>query len=176
MSILAAGYAELASAFPSAGGQYHIVYMTFPASTRRFAAFFTGWMSILYTMVATASCSFFVAQSNLELGSALERDICYTELACLSCPYVFMYYRLPGCIAIPCNYWKYRCFSVLAVNYRLHSIACNSSSRARGQAARQVRFHRIYKCFWLDRRMGCYDRSRELSLGVLRYRRAESSI
>ncbi|KAM5378967.1 hypothetical protein ACJA88_005527 [Fusarium oxysporum] len=67
MSILAAGYAELASAFPSAGGQYHIVYMTFPASTRRFAAFFTGWMSILYTMVATASCSFFVAQSILNL-------------------------------------------------------------------------------------------------------------
>ncbi|KAF5254436.1 hypothetical protein FANTH_694 [Fusarium anthophilum] len=67
MSILAAGYAELASAFPSAGGQYHIVYMTFPASTRRFAAFFTGWMSILYTMGATASCSFFVAQSILNL-------------------------------------------------------------------------------------------------------------
>ncbi|PNP85069.1 hypothetical protein FNYG_01594 [Fusarium nygamai] len=69
MTILAAGYAELASAFPSAGGQYHIVYMTFPASTRRFAAFFTGWMSILYTMGATASCSFFVAQSILSLVS-----------------------------------------------------------------------------------------------------------
>ncbi|CCT63384.1 related to HNM1-Choline permease [Fusarium fujikuroi IMI 58289] len=67
MAILAAGYAELASAFPSAGGQYHIVYMTFPAPTRRFAAFFTGWMSILYTMGATASCSFFVAQSILNL-------------------------------------------------------------------------------------------------------------
>ncbi|KAI7767022.1 hypothetical protein LZL87_013488 [Fusarium oxysporum] len=67
MTILAAGYAELASVFPSAGGQYHIVYMTFPASTRRFAAFFTGWMSILYTMGATASCSFFVSQSILNL-------------------------------------------------------------------------------------------------------------
>ncbi|KAH7219654.1 amino acid/polyamine transporter I [Fusarium oxysporum] len=67
MSILASGYAELASAFPSANGQYHIVYMTFPASKRRFAAFFTGRMSILYTMGATASCSFFVAQSILNL-------------------------------------------------------------------------------------------------------------
>ncbi|EWY92248.1 hypothetical protein FOYG_05829 [Fusarium oxysporum NRRL 32931] len=67
MSILAAGYAELASAFPSAGGQYHIVCMTFPASTRHFTAFFTGWMSILYTIGATASCSFFVAQSILNL-------------------------------------------------------------------------------------------------------------
>jgi len=67
MTILAAGYAELASAFPSAGGQYHIVYMTFPTSTRRFAAFLTGWMSILYTIGATASCSFFIAQSILNL-------------------------------------------------------------------------------------------------------------
>ncbi|KAF4338460.1 amino acid transporter [Fusarium beomiforme] len=67
MGVIAAGYAELASAFPSAGGQYHIVYMTFPASTRRMAAFFTGWMSIIYTMGATASCSFFVAQSVLSL-------------------------------------------------------------------------------------------------------------
>lgn len=67
MTIIAAGYAEVASAFPSAGGQYHIVYMTFPASTRRFAAFFTGWMSILYTIGATASCGFFIAQSILNL-------------------------------------------------------------------------------------------------------------
>ncbi|KAF4454874.1 hypothetical protein F53441_2667 [Fusarium austroafricanum] len=68
MSIIAAGFAELASAFPSAGGQYHIVYMVFPPSTRRFAAFFTGWISIIYTMGATASCSFFVSQSILNLA------------------------------------------------------------------------------------------------------------
>ncbi|KAL7919959.1 amino acid/polyamine transporter I [Trichoderma austrokoningii] len=67
MAIINIGFAELASAFPSAGGQYHIVYMTFPQSTRRVAAFFTGWISVIYIMAATASCNFFVAGSILDL-------------------------------------------------------------------------------------------------------------
>lgn len=67
MATINIGFAELASAFPSAGGQYHIVYMTFPPSTRRFAAFFTGWISVIYIMAATASCNFFVAGSILDL-------------------------------------------------------------------------------------------------------------
>jgi choline transport protein len=67
MATINIGFAELASAFPSAGGQYHIVYMTFPASTRRVAAFFTGWISVIYIMAATASCNFFVAGSILDI-------------------------------------------------------------------------------------------------------------
>ncbi|KAM0447615.1 hypothetical protein ACHAPV_009138 [Trichoderma viride] len=67
MATINIGFAELASAFPSAGGQYHIVYMTFPKSTRRIAAFFTGWISVIYIMAATASCNFFVAGSILDL-------------------------------------------------------------------------------------------------------------
>ncbi|KAF4992029.1 hypothetical protein FDECE_13836 [Fusarium decemcellulare] len=69
MCIINAGFAELASAFPSAGGQYHIVYMAFPRSTRRVAAFFTGWVSIIYAMAGTASCNFFVANSILDTAS-----------------------------------------------------------------------------------------------------------
>lgn len=61
------GFAELASAFPSAGGQYHIVFMVFPSSTRRVASFFTGWITIIYIMAALASCNFFVASSILDL-------------------------------------------------------------------------------------------------------------
>ncbi|KAF4467674.1 HNM1-Choline permease [Fusarium albosuccineum] len=67
MATINTGFAELASAFPSAGGQYHIVYMAFPPSTRRVAAFYTGWISIIYLMAATASCNFFVASSVLDL-------------------------------------------------------------------------------------------------------------
>ncbi|KAJ4189033.1 hypothetical protein NW767_011683 [Fusarium falciforme] len=67
MATINIGFAELASAFPSAGGQYHIVYMVFPPSTRRVAAFFTGWISIIYIMAALASCNFFVASSILDL-------------------------------------------------------------------------------------------------------------
>lgn len=66
---IALGFAELASAFPSAGGQYHIVYMVFPSSTRRVAAFFTGWLSIIYIMAALVSCNIFVASSILDLAS-----------------------------------------------------------------------------------------------------------
>lgn len=69
MAIINTGFAELASAFPSAGGQYHIVYMVFPPSTRRIAAFFTGWITIIYIMAALASCNFFVASSILDLAN-----------------------------------------------------------------------------------------------------------
>lgn len=67
MAIIGIGFAELASAFPSAGGQYHIVYMVFSPSTRRVAAFFTGWISIIYIMAALVSCNIFVASSILDL-------------------------------------------------------------------------------------------------------------
>ncbi|KAF4962408.1 hypothetical protein FSARC_9517 [Fusarium sarcochroum] len=67
MATINVGFAELASAYPSAGGQYHIVFMAFPASTRHVAAFYTGWISIIYLMAATASCNFFVASSVLDL-------------------------------------------------------------------------------------------------------------
>lgn len=67
MVTIGIGFAELASAFPSAGGQYHIVFMTFPPSARRVAAFFTGWVTVIYIMAALASCNFFVAGSILDL-------------------------------------------------------------------------------------------------------------
>ncbi|PTB70911.1 amino acid transporter [Trichoderma citrinoviride] len=67
MTIINVGFAELASAFPSAGGQYHIVYKTFPPSTRRIAAFFTGWTSIIYIMAGLVSCNLFVAGSILDV-------------------------------------------------------------------------------------------------------------
>ncbi|KAK7222928.1 hypothetical protein V2G26_010931 [Clonostachys chloroleuca] len=65
--VIAAGFAELASAFTSAGGQYHIVFMVFPQKTRHVAAFFTGWVSVVFIMAATASCSFFVCELVLNL-------------------------------------------------------------------------------------------------------------
>lgn len=69
MATIGAGFAELASAFPSAGGQYHIVYMVFPPKYRRSAAFVTAWMSILSTALGLASCNFFVASSVADLAA-----------------------------------------------------------------------------------------------------------
>lgn len=69
MAVINVGSAELASAFPSAGGQYHMVFMVFPKSTRRAASFFVGWITIVYLMAALVSCNFFVASSVLELAA-----------------------------------------------------------------------------------------------------------
>ncbi|KIW80457.1 hypothetical protein Z517_07073 [Fonsecaea pedrosoi CBS 271.37] len=41
------GLSEIASAFPSSGGQYHFVWVLAPLKTRRFAAFVIGWMTLL---------------------------------------------------------------------------------------------------------------------------------
>ncbi|KAL4889819.1 amino acid/polyamine transporter I [Aspergillus ambiguus] len=49
------GLAELASAFPSSGGQYHFCYILSPDRTRRYFAYTVGWLSVLAWWVATCS-------------------------------------------------------------------------------------------------------------------------
>ncbi|KAF1949876.1 amino acid transporter [Byssothecium circinans] len=49
------GLSELASAYPSSGGQYHFCYILAPPKTKRFAAYITGWMSLLAWLLVTAS-------------------------------------------------------------------------------------------------------------------------
>ncbi|PWY89149.1 choline transporter [Aspergillus heteromorphus CBS 117.55] len=49
------GLSELASAFPSSGGQYHFCYMLSPKKSRRFSAFVVGCMSVLAWWIVTAS-------------------------------------------------------------------------------------------------------------------------
>ncbi|KAJ4296220.1 hypothetical protein N0V90_006265 [Kalmusia sp. IMI 367209] len=49
------GLSELASAYPSSGGQYHFCYILAPPKTRRFAAYITGWMSVLAWWLVTCS-------------------------------------------------------------------------------------------------------------------------
>lgn len=67
MGIIGLGFAELASAYPSAGGQYHVVHEVFSPGTRRAGAFFTGWLTVIYIMAAMVSCNIFVASSVLDL-------------------------------------------------------------------------------------------------------------
>lgn len=54
-SIIILGLSELASAFPSAGGQYHFCFILAPEKHKRFAAFVVGWMSMLAWWIVTAS-------------------------------------------------------------------------------------------------------------------------
>ena len=49
------GLSEIASCFPSSGGQYHFVFILAPKSYRKFAAFVVGWMNILGWSVALCS-------------------------------------------------------------------------------------------------------------------------
>ncbi|KAF2798207.1 amino acid transporter [Melanomma pulvis-pyrius CBS 109.77] len=54
-STITMGLSELASAFPSSGGQYHFCYILAPPRTRRFAAYVIGWMSVLAWWIVTCS-------------------------------------------------------------------------------------------------------------------------
>ncbi|GAW17731.1 hypothetical protein ANO14919_071970 [Xylariales sp. No.14919] len=49
------GLSEIASAFPSTGGQYHFCYILSPPKTKRFAAYIIGWMSTLAWWIVTCS-------------------------------------------------------------------------------------------------------------------------
>ncbi|KAI4204343.1 MAG: hypothetical protein LQ346_001615 [Caloplaca aetnensis] len=53
--IITLGLSEVASAFPSAGGQYHFTYILAPTKHKRFAAFTVGWMTLLGWWVITCS-------------------------------------------------------------------------------------------------------------------------
>ncbi|KAJ4180743.1 hypothetical protein NW767_014317 [Fusarium falciforme] len=51
--LITLGLSEIASAFPSTGGQYHFCYILSPEKTKRFTAFTIGWMSTLAWWVVT---------------------------------------------------------------------------------------------------------------------------
>ncbi|CRL28604.1 Amino acid/polyamine transporter I [Penicillium camemberti] len=72
--IITLGLSELASTFPSSGGQYHFVYIIAPQKNKRFAAFVTGWMSILGWWMITCSGLSLVAKAALGLGQFLQPD------------------------------------------------------------------------------------------------------
>ncbi|KAK7191822.1 hypothetical protein PSPO01_02271 [Paraphaeosphaeria sporulosa] len=59
------GLSELASAYPSSGGQYHYCFILAPPKTRRFAAYITGWMSVLAWCLVTYSGVSLAAVSTL---------------------------------------------------------------------------------------------------------------
>ncbi|KPI43975.1 Choline transport protein [Cyphellophora attinorum] len=61
-SIITIGLAELASAFPSSGGQYHFAFMVAPIRYRALIAFSTGWLSIFAWLFTIASACIYCAQ------------------------------------------------------------------------------------------------------------------
>ncbi|KAJ5391469.1 hypothetical protein N7509_006959 [Penicillium cosmopolitanum] len=73
---VAIGLGELASAYPSSGGQYHFCYILSPAKTRNYAAYTVGWISMLAWWIVTCS--------GISLGAAVLNGIvafCYPSYA-----------------------------------------------------------------------------------------------
>ncbi|KUL86834.1 hypothetical protein ZTR_04884 [Talaromyces verruculosus] len=60
--IITAGMAELASAYPSSGGQYHFTFMVASPKTKAAAAFIAGWFSVLAWALTAAGASIYCAQ------------------------------------------------------------------------------------------------------------------
>ncbi|KAM3077563.1 hypothetical protein ACMFMG_006900 [Clarireedia jacksonii] len=52
---------ELNSMIPTAGGQYHYVYVLAPPSTRRFLSYVSGWMTVAGWTASTATATFFAS-------------------------------------------------------------------------------------------------------------------
>ncbi|KAJ5689953.1 amino acid transporter [Penicillium macrosclerotiorum] len=59
---ITAGLAELASAYPSSGGQYHFAYMVSAPRYRALVAFVMGWLSVVAWALTSASTALVCAQ------------------------------------------------------------------------------------------------------------------
>ncbi|OQE44575.1 hypothetical protein PENCOP_c002G07222 [Penicillium coprophilum] len=59
---ITAGLAELASAYPSSGGQYHFAYMVSSPRYRTLVAFVMGWLSVVAWALTSASTALVCAQ------------------------------------------------------------------------------------------------------------------
>ncbi|RVX66394.1 hypothetical protein B0A52_09624 [Exophiala mesophila] len=73
-SFITAGLAELASAFPSSGGQYHFAFMVSAPENRAAIAFTVGWLSVIAWCLTVASAQIFCAQIIMNLASFYNPD------------------------------------------------------------------------------------------------------
>ncbi|KAJ5820639.1 hypothetical protein N7474_006230 [Penicillium riverlandense] len=98
--IVTLGLAELASAFPSSGGQYHFTYILAPEKFKRLSAFVVGWMSVLAWWIATTSGLSLVAISATGLAAFVNPSytpkdwhvyLCYLAMAMISVLPLFLF-------------------------------------------------------------------------------------
>ncbi|KIW66328.1 hypothetical protein PV04_05664 [Phialophora macrospora] len=93
-SFINAGLAELASAFPSSGGQYHFAFMVAPPRYRAVVAFTTGWLSVVAWWMTASSACIFCAQICVNLASFFNPDYVWTQWQ------VYLVYLLLTCLAV----------------------------------------------------------------------------
>lgn len=89
--LITLGLAELASCYPSSGGQYHMVFMVSPPRFRSAVAFATGWLSSFAWLFTTASANLFCASLCIQLATLKNPEytptqwqtwLIYSEYAC----------------------------------------------------------------------------------------------
>ncbi|KAJ3580470.1 hypothetical protein NPX13_g87 [Xylaria arbuscula] len=73
-AIITSGLAELASAFPTSGGQYHFAFMVSSEKSRAAVAFFTGWLSVVGWILCTAASAIYAAQIIAAIASAFHPE------------------------------------------------------------------------------------------------------
>ncbi|GAM88167.1 hypothetical protein ANO11243_061980 [Dothideomycetidae sp. 11243] len=78
-SLITAGLAELASAFPTSGGQYHYAFMVSSPSTRASTAFTVGWLSVVAWCLTAASACIYCAQLIVNLAAFDHLDYLPTQ-------------------------------------------------------------------------------------------------
>ncbi|KIW57764.1 hypothetical protein PV05_02324 [Exophiala xenobiotica] len=78
-SIITAGLAELSSAYPSTGGQYHFAFMVSSEKTRAAVAFVMGWLSVIAYCLFTASATIVCAQITAAIAGFWHPDYVATQ-------------------------------------------------------------------------------------------------
>ncbi|KAK5203023.1 hypothetical protein LTR41_011247 [Exophiala xenobiotica] len=68
------GLAEMASAFPTAGGQYHYIYMLWSPMYRNAGAYTAAWMTITAWSTAVTSSCIFIANSAFSIATIYNPD------------------------------------------------------------------------------------------------------
>ncbi|CDK24046.1 unnamed protein product [Kuraishia capsulata CBS 1993] len=79
LTLVAIGMAELASAYPSTGGQYHWVYMVAPDNCKVFLSFFCGWSLTVASWFAACSLCQACAGFVFNMASMKNPDFVATE-------------------------------------------------------------------------------------------------
>ncbi|OAG08777.1 amino acid transporter, partial [Paraphaeosphaeria sporulosa] len=99
------GLSELASAYPSSGGQYHYCFILAPPKTRRFAAYITGWMSVLACASSPAQAFLWPQSAHLVLWHSSTQDSLRKLLPLYMIPkripltvQITLYASLAGCL------------------------------------------------------------------------------
>ncbi|KAI1622604.1 amino acid/polyamine transporter I [Exophiala viscosa] len=115
-SFITAGLAELASAFPSSGGQYHFAFMVSSPKYRAATAFTVGWLSVIAWWFITATAGIFCAQLVGNIASFLRPDYVWTQWQ------IYLIYLLLCTTAVAVVVWLPRQMPMLQMVFFMASL------------------------------------------------------